>query len=145
VRRSEAGGELSWTDAWIFASIGDGGALADLVARADVLNHAIPTAREIARSLERLFARGLVGVRGKTIALTDLGRRVHADARARRGGMFAIVDNMQAALRSPKFARERPPAPRPRSSHALPRFWFVTKEAVTEACEEYRRRASSSR
>ena len=136
--------ELAWTEAWVFASVtdgagGTGGTLADLVARADVLNHAIPTAREIAPALERLFELGLISVSGKRITLTDLGRRAQADGFGRRGGVFSIVDNMLKALRAPGLARDRPPPPRPRSSHALPRFWFVTEQAVAEAHEEYMR------
>jgi hypothetical protein len=102
--------ELSWTDAWIFASLAGtrargATARANLIARADMLNHAIPTDAESTGALDRLAARGLVAVRGKTIALTALGRRVQADGLARRGGLFSIVDNMHKALRSPKFRR----------------------------------------
>ena len=107
--------ELSWADAWIFASIGGGGGRArgaaaartDLIARADMLNHAIPTDAEITGALGRLAARGLVAVRGEAIGLTALGRRVQADGLARRGGLFSIVDNMHKALRSPKLRRGR--------------------------------------
>ena len=107
--------ELSWTDAWIFASLGGGGgrarggaaARADLIARADMLNHAIPTDAEITGALGRLAARGLVAMRGEAIALTALGRRVQADGLARRGGLFSIVDNMHKALRVAKLAPAR--------------------------------------
>ena len=143
--------DLSWSDAWIFASIaddpaGDGANLTDIVARADVLNHAIPTVRELVPAFERLFERGLIAVDGKTIRLTDYGRRVQENGRARRGGLFSIVDNMHAALRSPRLAPDPPLSPvRPRSSHALPRFWFVNTRSLAEACDEYTSRSGSKR
>jgi hypothetical protein len=93
--------DLSWTDAWIFASLSARGAttLPDLVARADMLNHAIPTAVEIHAALRALYREGLVTARRLPVALTARGRRIQADGLARRGGLFAIVDNMLKALR----------------------------------------------
>ncbi|MBN1606740.1 MAG: hypothetical protein JW940_08905 [Polyangiaceae bacterium] len=77
--------------------------LTELIARADGLNHAIPTTDEIVSALQRLYRHGLVVAAGHAIALTDLGRQIHANGWARRGGLFSVVDNMQRALRSPRF------------------------------------------
>jgi hypothetical protein len=125
----------SFEEAWMLASAEaseDGAAtLGGLIARADVLNHAIPSASEIRSALERLSVRGLVRRRGRAVQLTQLGRDVLANAYARRGGLFAIVGNVQKALGSPKFRLER--AARRVS------FGFVTEAAVARAYAAYRR------
>jgi hypothetical protein len=123
------------TDAWIFASLAGGGTgrattLAQLVAAADVLNRALPTPDEVRSALGRLAARGLVARRGRSITLTALGRQVQSDGRARRGGLFSIVDNMRRAIRSPRH--RAPPLAAP------PAFPFVTDAAMARACAAYR-------
>ena len=126
--------EPTATDAWIFASIAAGRratTLADLVVGADSLNHAIPSAVEVRSALVRLAARRLVVARGQALSLSALGRRVHADGRARRGGLFSIVDNMRRAMRSPRHRTEPDTAP--------PRFAFVTDAAMARAAAAHQR------
>jgi hypothetical protein len=93
--------DLSWNDAWIFASLSARGAttLPDLIARADMLNHAVPTPAEIRAALRALYREGLVTARRPPTALTALGRRIQTDGLARRGGLFSIVDNVLKSLR----------------------------------------------
>jgi hypothetical protein len=120
----------SFNEAWIFASLKDDGSpttLAELIAAADMLNHAIPTAAEVRSALAWLASRGWVVPEGEAIALTPRGREVAASGRGRRGGLFAIADNMGKAMRSPRFRNDPVVA-------APPAFPFVTDAAVTRAC-----------
>lgn len=125
--------EIAFEVAWIFASLRPAGRtpLTELVARADFLNHAIPTAAEIRAALERLFGLGLVDARDRAVVLTALGRRVHADGLGRRGGPFAVVENMRKALRSPRHALVEEPRA------ARPPFRFVTEASVAKAYAAY--------
>jgi hypothetical protein len=130
--------ELTWTDAWVFASLCGGTdeqqeltTLTELIARADGLNHAIPTTDEIVSALHRLHRHGLVVAAGHAIALTDLGRQVHANGWARRGGLFSVVDNMQRALRSPRFEH--------RVVTECLDLSFVDDDALARAHEAYHR------
>jgi hypothetical protein len=97
----------STNDAWILASLLARGAtpLTELVVRADMLNHLIPSVAEVRSGLRYLHARGLIVIRRRTIVLTKLGRAVQANGFARRGGGFAVVENMEKALRSPRFGQ----------------------------------------
>jgi hypothetical protein len=126
---------LSWTDAWIFASLeaegSRGTTLTTLIARADMLNHAIPTAAEIRLALRHLYAHGLVDVDGRTIRVAPPGRRIYANGLARRGGLFSIVDNMEKALRSPRFKHKGIARPADLS--------FVTAKALAQAWAAYHR------
>lgn len=69
----------AWADAWILAAIGPATRsddLRDLVAQADFLDDAVPTAEELGRALGRLLASGLVvEVDGRWVP-TDAGRAV---------------------------------------------------------------------
>ena len=128
----------SFNEGWIFASLkGDGRptTLAELIATADVLNHAIPTVVEVRASLAWLAARGWVVPHGEAIALTPRGQEIAANGRARRGGLFAIADNMGKAMRSPRFRYDPVRA-------APPAFPFVTDAAIKRAYEAYRRAAA---
>ncbi|HEU0131583.1 MAG TPA: hypothetical protein VFQ85_11410 [Mycobacteriales bacterium] len=74
----------AWTgsDAWLLASLalaGDGARLGALVAAADHLDHAVPTAGEVRTALARLAGSGLVTVAdGPVLALTPRGRETAA-------------------------------------------------------------------
>jgi hypothetical protein len=109
----------SGSDAWIFASLAARGStrLRDLIARADMLNRAIPTGAEIRSAIRYLHGRGLVVARGQTISLTAIGRKVYANGLGRRGGLFKVTGNMEKALRSKRFPHK---AVRARSSVASP-------------------------
>jgi hypothetical protein len=126
--------EVTATDAWIFTALaGDAEVttLGELIAAADYLNHSIPSASEVRSALVRLAARRLVVPRGESIALTALGRTVYADGRARRGGLFSLVDNMRKAIESPRHQCEQLAKP--------PKFALVTDAAIARAYAEYRR------
>ena len=124
-----------WTDAWIFASLNTsaaeqpGVALAELIATADYLNHAIPTLRELRSSLQTLHAHGLVEPREKKVALTPHGTTIYTKGLAKRGGLFSIVDNMLNALNSPRAKHPQPTQPAT--------FSFITQRALTKAHTEY--------
>ena len=87
------------TDAWILLSVSAGGStLRDVIAAADWINHAIPTAQELRTSLGRLRVWGLVERRGERFALTSAGgemiERVGATARTQ----MKVWDGVAAAL-----------------------------------------------
>ena len=68
------------TDAWIFLSINtteDGTSLEDLIAKADYINHAIPSKDEIEGAVTRLSTAGLVRFENSKFILTDSGKEVY--------------------------------------------------------------------
>jgi hypothetical protein len=71
-----------WTtsDAWVFSSIegtspDDGYTLAQIIAKADGINHAILTESEFVRAVPRLLAAGLIGASGGANRATGTLRR----------------------------------------------------------------------
>jgi len=126
---------FTWTDAWILASLNASTAeqpvvaLAELIATADYLNHAIPTLQELRSSLRTLHAHGLVEPREKKVALTPHGAAIYAKGRAKRGGLFSIVDNMLKVLNSPRVKHPQPIQPAT--------FSFITDRALAKAHAEY--------
>lgn len=133
--RKMSGPAFTWEDGWIFASLTGGKAssnLVDIVAAADVLNHAIPTAQELRAALRRLHAGGLVTIRARTVGLTPHGLRVYADGIKRRGGLFSVVDNMVKALNLPRH--RLPPSPEKANVS------FVTAPLIARSHAEYERR-----
>jgi hypothetical protein len=93
------------SDAWVFSSVegtgaGDGFTLAQIVAKADRINHDILTEAEFTRAVPRLVAAGLVG------AQAEADRYWHTEAgqalRRRwtnRGSLFSWIDVIPPALR----------------------------------------------
>ena len=68
------------SDAWIFLSINsveDGTALEDLTAKADWINHAIPTESEVEGALNRLSKAGLVDFQDANLFLTESGKELY--------------------------------------------------------------------
>ncbi len=71
-----------------------------LLASADVLNHAIPTLREIKSALRALHRRGLIRVTKRPILVCAAAAALHHEAFSRRGGLFSILDNTLYVLNS---------------------------------------------
>ncbi|WP_262285340.1 hypothetical protein [Micromonospora sp. MA102] len=96
-----------WTisDAWVFSSIegtgpDDGYTLAQVIAKADGINHALLTEAEFIQAVPRLVAAGLIG------ALPEANRYWHTEAgralyrqRMKRRGLFGWIDAIPPALR----------------------------------------------
>jgi hypothetical protein len=97
--------EWTMSDAWVFSSIEgtgpeNGYTLAQIIAKADGINHAILTEQEFAQAVPRLAAAGLIGVQ------VDADRYWHTEAGqairrqwAKRGGPFSWIDVIPPALR----------------------------------------------
>lgn len=102
---SRVAAQWSMSDAWVFSSIegtssDDGYTLAQIIAKADGINHAILTENEFVRAVPRLVAAGLVG------ALADADRYWHTETGqalrgrwVKRGGLFGWMDVIPPALR----------------------------------------------
>ncbi|MAP08509.1 MAG: hypothetical protein CMM00_06705 [Rhodopirellula sp.] len=123
--------KFGFTTAWIFASVtaDDGADLATLLGTADSLNHAIPTFEEVTRGLKSLHACGLINIGDSLIQLTSHGRAVADAGYARRGGRFAIPDNMRKSLDAalhPEIDSD-------------PDLSFITEESLSAAYETYRK------
>jgi hypothetical protein len=89
-----------WSDAWVLAAImmvddEDGSPLADVVAAADAVNHAILLGSELEPAVRRLLGAGLIGTQQRRFFLTDAGRAMKA---AKRGGLLGQVGYLLRAL-----------------------------------------------
>jgi hypothetical protein len=102
---SRVAAQWSTSDAWVFSSIegtnlDDGYTLAQIITKADSINHAILTENEFVRAVPRLVAAGLIG------ALADADRYWHTEAGqvlrrrwVKHGGLFSWMDVIPQALR----------------------------------------------
>lgn len=101
---------FEWSDAWVFAASSgasdDAGQVdfSKLVAVADALNHAIVTADEVRRALDKLHASGLAEVRESRVTVTPLALRLHQKLATGRGGAFTVVEHALKMLNSPRTA-----------------------------------------
>jgi hypothetical protein len=92
-------------DAWVFSAIegtgpDDGYTLAQIITKADGINHAILTETEFARAVPRLVAAGLVGAQGEADHYwhTEAGQALR-QRWMKRVGLFSWIDVIPPALR----------------------------------------------
>jgi len=92
------------SDAWVFSSIAgtgpdDGYTLAEIIAHADVINHAIVTEAEFIRAVPRLVAAGLIGAQPEVDRYwrTEKGQALYRQ-RMKRRGLFGWIDAIPPAL-----------------------------------------------
>ncbi|HZL05921.1 MAG TPA: hypothetical protein VFE45_10990 [Coriobacteriia bacterium] len=116
---SDVGDAEAWThdDAWIFVCVpGRPGQLRGILSTADHYNHSVPNPEDLAATLARLAASGLVAAHGDRFAATAMGLDVLANAK--RHGYERIAE--VRALLEVVPRREGPPVV---SSPALDRAY----------------------
>ena len=124
-----------WTDAWVFASLERATApsgrvlFPQLLHGADILAHTAPTAGEIKHAFRALHRRGLVRVAKGAVFLSPAAPGLHHQARAKRGGLFSVVDNTLRALNS---ARQNFP-----KLKSAPDLRFITRSLLQRAWREF--------
>jgi hypothetical protein len=118
-----------FSDAWFMTAVAIAKQpcdLAEVVAAADGINHAILLDSEVEQAVARLSGSGLVGVsRGPRFALTPEGQAI---ATRRRGGLFAQVTSLLSALSECELT----------STH-----WQLPSGALPMAVAEYQRRSTA--
>jgi hypothetical protein len=87
----------AWNDAWILTATclarkRGGATLAEVIAAADVINHAIPTAGQLSRAFSRLVDCGIVQVKNDRYLLPPNWQRAVRKALQGKGGLFSNVD-----------------------------------------------------
>jgi hypothetical protein len=96
-----------WTvsDAWVFSSIegtgpDDGSTLTQVIANADLLNHALLTEAEFTQAVPRLVSAGLIGAQAEADRYwhTEAGRELHR-RRMKGRGLLGWLDAIPPALR----------------------------------------------
>jgi hypothetical protein len=135
-RKSRSASEaFTWADAWIFASLECATAPSErilfpqLLHGADMLSHAVPTSGEIKHAFRTLHRRGLVRVTNGAVFVSPTASELHHEARAKRGGLFSIVDNTLRVLNSPRrnFA----------TLESVPDLRFITRSFLQRAWREF--------
>ena len=94
------------SDVWIFLSLSksnEGTTLGSLIAKADWINHAIPTAEEIEGAVNRLSAAGLVKFEGQIFFLTESGRALYEEFHDRKGSMLTLWEKLEKHLNQSDF------------------------------------------
>jgi hypothetical protein len=121
------------SDAWVFSSIDgtgpdDGYTLAQVIAKADGINHAILTEAEFTQAVARLVAAGLIGAQAEADRYwhTEAGRVLYRQ-RMKRRGLFGWIDAIPPVLR--------------RRGEPQDKAWSLPPGAFDRAREEYRREA----
>jgi hypothetical protein len=126
---------FEWSDAWVFAALSgaaDAAGQVDfsrLVAVADMLNHAIVTADEVRRALDKLHAAGLVEVMEGRVTVTPLATRLRRKLAGARGGAFTVVDSALGMLNSPRTSLPL--------VETMPDTAFITEDLMQEAHRRY--------
>lgn len=130
--------DAQWTisDAWVFSSIegtgpDDGYTIAQVIAKADAINHAILTETELTRAVPRLVAAGLIGadIHADRYWLTEAGQSLYRHQMKGRG-LFGWMDAIPPALH--------------RLGEPQDSAWSLPPGAYDRAAREYLRRASRS-
>ena len=121
-----------WPDAWLLTAIGcrlsvDEVSLAELIARADGIQHAVPTFDEMDGGLARLREAGLVNLNGLCVRLTPAGLELLARSASPRKPLLAWQEDLERELRAAPWSRSYDPADARRGPGLPP--------AIT--CEEY--------
>jgi hypothetical protein len=121
------------SDAWVFSSIDgtgpdDGCSLAQVIAKADAVNHAILTEEEFIQAVGRLVAAGLIGAQAEVDRYwrTDAGGVLYRQ-RMKGRGLFGWIDEIPPALR--------------RLGEPQDKAWSLPPGAFELAIEKYRREA----
>ncbi|PWU44272.1 hypothetical protein DLJ46_26880 [Micromonospora globispora] len=96
--------EWTGSDAWVFSSIegtgpDDGYALAQIIAKADRINHALLTEAEFIQAVPRLIAAGLIGAQAEADRYwqTEAGRALYQQGMKGRG-LFGWMEAIPPAL-----------------------------------------------
>jgi hypothetical protein len=96
--------QWAWNDAWILTAISvhkkSGATLAEIIAAADVINHAIPTAGELSRAFSRLVDCGIIHLKNDRYQLARDRQRAVKKSLAGKGGLFSNVDKCLKWLKS---------------------------------------------
>jgi hypothetical protein len=97
-------GEWTSSDAWVFSSIegtgpDDGYTLAQIIAKADAINHAILTEAEFIQAVPRLVAAGLIGAHPEADRYwhTEAGQALYRQ-RMKGRGLFGRMEAIPPAL-----------------------------------------------
>jgi hypothetical protein len=93
-------------DAWTFLSLSNietGTSLEDLIAKADWINHAIPTEEEVEGAITRLSKAGLVQFRSAKLFLTDSGKELYEYIYGQRGSMLTLWGKLEKHLNKSDF------------------------------------------
>jgi hypothetical protein len=93
----EVGAQWDWNDGWILAATllvhkAGGATLAEVIAAADAVNHAIPTTDDLSRAFSRLADCGIVQIKNDRYLVARGRRRAVALSVTARGGLFSSAD-----------------------------------------------------
>jgi hypothetical protein len=94
----------AWNDAWILTATSlvhekGGATLAEIIGAADVINHAIPTARELSRAFSRLVNAGIVQARQGRYRLAPNRMRAVRKALAATRGLYDKIGECRKWLK----------------------------------------------
>ena len=94
------------SDAWIFLSINNiegGTSLEDLIAKADWINHAIPSEEEVEGAVNRLSKAGLVRFQNAKFIFSDSGKELYEYVYSKKGSMLTLWDKLEKLLNKSSF------------------------------------------
>lgn len=130
------------SDAWIFLSLNNvegGTPLEDLIAKADWINHSIPTVDEVEDAINRLSKAGLVSFDNTNLILTDSGKELCEYIHSKRGSMLTLWGKLEKHLNKCDFPilitegfKLKPEEYRKAYKKYHRRFWKTYKEIVSK-------------
>ena len=103
-----------WSDAWLLLAVGsqlnlEETSLAELIARADSIQHAVPSFDEVDGGLARLSSAGLVRVSGGHVRLTPGGLALVSRTASPRRPLLDWQDELERAIKASPWSAEYTP------------------------------------
>ena len=100
--------KFSWHDCWILLSIlnrKEGSKLYEIVGMSDVLNHAIPTEKEMETGLTKGLQAGFISKQGHNFHLTTKFKQINTEILKNKGGLFSLVDKLHNRLKKGNYQK----------------------------------------
>lgn len=100
--------KFSWHDCWVLLSIPnrkEGSKLREIVRTGDVLNHAVPTEKEMETGLTKGLRTGFISKQGDNFYLTPKFHKVNAGTMKAKGGWFSLIDKLHNRLKKDNYQK----------------------------------------
>jgi hypothetical protein len=133
-----------WSDAWLLLAIGcrlslEWISLAELIATADGIQHAVPTFEEVDGALARLAERGLVKLGRNQVGLTPSGLDLLTRTKSPRKPLLDWQEELGRALGAAPWSAASQPTPVRRAPALRP---AISMEEYQEALRQSGRQAT---
>ncbi|MBJ2175756.1 hypothetical protein JBL43_15995 [Aureibaculum sp. A20] len=128
---------FEFSDAWVFMALSNYELewkkieLTNIIARGDMLNHAIFTLEELSNGFQKLQVKGLIKIKEDQIALSNLGLGIMKKVVDSKSGLFTMVDYALKRINTEKIYIENI------SGNLISSCEFLTENNLSKAYKIY--------